>query len=61
MLLRLIAVISVWLASSGSAYAVFSIAPPEGTVSEPASAALMLAGAVVVGGLRYLGKRKGDK
>lgn len=59
MIARLFAMITLWAATTGAAFAVFS-APP-GPVPEPTTAALIMAGALVVGGARYLSKRKRDK
>lgn len=50
-------VFALYLSTAPSAYAVFSTAP----VPEPATAALIVAGGLVAGGLRYLVKRKRDR
>ena len=56
MIARLFTMITLWAATTGAAFAVFS-APP-GPVPEPTTAALIMAGALVAGGARYLSKRK---
>jgi hypothetical protein len=60
MIERLAAVVTLFAATSGSAFAVFTV-PGEPTVPEPATAALVAAGALAVVGGRYLSKRKGGK
>lgn len=55
---RLVAIFTLWAATSKSAFAVFSI---PASVPEPSTAALLVAGGLVVVGARYLSKRKRDK
>ena len=55
---KLAAIFTLWAATSKSAFAVFS-APV--SVPEPSTAALLVAGGLVVVGARYLSKRKRDK
>jgi hypothetical protein len=50
------AVISLWAGTTGAAFAIFNGQVP--SVPEPSTSALLVAGALVAGGLRYLGKRK---
>jgi hypothetical protein len=57
----LVAVTTLWAVTVGEAFAVFSSAPGNGTIPEPATTALFVAGALAAGGLRYLSKRRRDK
>lgn len=57
---KLIAITVLFAASSGSAFAVFSAAAPGGSVPEAPGLALLAAGALAVGALRYLRNRKRD-
>ena len=50
-------VLALYLSTTASAHAVFSFAP----VPEPATAALIVAGGLAAGGLRYLVKRRRDR
>jgi len=59
MITRLAAMITLWAATSGAAFAVF-VGQPD-PVPEPATAALLGAGVLAAGGLRYLSKRRRDK
>ena len=57
MMIKLAAGLTLWVATTGAAFAIFTdIGTP--SVPEPSTAALLVAGALVAGGLRYLGKRK---
>lgn len=53
------AVAAFWAGTVNTAFAVFN--GPIPTVPEPATTALLVAGALAAGGLRYLSKRKRDK
>jgi hypothetical protein len=53
---KLAAGITLWVATTGAAFAIFSTGPVP-SVPEPSTGALLVAGALVAGGLRYLGKR----
>ena len=55
----LAAVAALWASTANTAFAVFSVVTP--TVPEPATTALLVAGALAAGGFRYLSKRKRDK
>ncbi len=56
MIARLAIVAVLWAATSDAAFAVFSAASP--SVPEPATTGLLAAGVLLVGGLRYLTKRR---
>lgn len=56
MIIKLATVISFWVGTTGTAFAIFSDQTP--SVPEPSTGALLVAGALVAVGLRYLGKRK---
>ena len=56
MIIKLAAAISLWAGTTGAAFAIFNGQAP--SVPEPSTSALLVAGALVAGGLRYLGKRK---
>ena len=60
MIARLAALVILSVATTGTAFAVFS-APDNGTAPEPTTAALFAAGALAVGATRYLIKRRRDK
>ena len=57
----LTAMATLWACTCGTAFAVFAVAEPPSGVPEPATAGLVVAGALVAGALRYLGKRNRDK
>ena len=56
MISKFAAVISLWAGTTGAAFAIFNGVAP--SVPEPSASALLVAGALVAGGLRYLSKRK---
>jgi hypothetical protein len=60
MMSKVVATTCLFFATSGATFAVFDIPPPP-NLPEPATAALIAAGALAVGGVRYLTKRKHDK
>jgi hypothetical protein len=55
-IIKLATVISLWAGTTGAAFAIFDVPMP--SVPEPSTSALLVAGALVAGGLRYLSKRK---
>jgi hypothetical protein len=56
MMKKLAAGLTLWVTTTGAAFAIFS-APSDATVPEPSIGVLLVAGALVAGGLRYIGKR----
>jgi len=56
---KLVAILTLWAATSKSAFAVFSA--PDVSVPEPSTTALLVAGGLVVVGARYLSKRNRKK
>ena len=56
MIIKLATVISFWVCTTEAAFAIFK--DPIPSVPEPSTGALLVAGALVAVGLRYLGKRK---
>jgi hypothetical protein len=56
MMKKLAGGLTLWAATTGAAFAIFS--QPESTVPEPSIGVLLVTGVLVAGGLRYLGKRK---
>jgi hypothetical protein len=59
-LIQLGTVLAAYFGTTGSAYAIFSTGPSPDSVPEPATTALLVAGGLAAGGLRYLIKRKRD-
>lgn len=58
---KLLAISALFLATSGNAFAVFSAAAPAASVPEAPGLALLAAGVLAVGALRYLRNRRRDK
>jgi hypothetical protein len=52
-------VAALWTVTASTAFAVFSIGPPP--LPEPTTMALLVAGGLAAGGLRYLSRRKRNK
>lgn len=58
---KLAAIAVLFATTSGTAFAVFSAVPQPASVPEAPGLALFAAGALAVGAVRYLSKRRRDK